>query len=80
MKTEIENLFSDFDANADAVIDMVIVDNSPEEAALLASGLAIRLVQWCIPSISPDEAKVIATSLVTELTTLAANIKQGPEQ
>jgi hypothetical protein len=80
MRDDIQNLFSDFDAQADAVIDMVIVEDSPEEAAMLASGLAIRLVQWCIPTISDAEAKVIAASLVTELTTLAANIKRGPDQ
>ena len=80
MRDDIQQLFEDFDAQADAVIDMVIVENSPEEAALLASGLAIRLVNWCIPTISEAEAQVIAASLVTELTTLARNIKQGPDQ
>ena len=41
-------------------------------------GWLLRLVQWCLADkVSQDEAKVIATSLVTELTTLAANIKAG---
>lgn len=76
-RDDITNLFEDFDAQADAVIDMVIVERSSADAALMASGLAIRLVQWCIPTITEAEAQVIAASLVTELTTLARNIKQG---
>ena len=56
----------------------MIAESSGEDAALLASGLAMRLVQWCLADkVSEAEAKVIATSLVTELTTLAANIKAG---
>ena len=78
MQAEIQGLFEDFDLAADPILDKVIAEIVGENAALLASGLAMRLVQWCLADkVSEDEAKVIATSLVTELTTLAANIKAG---
>jgi hypothetical protein len=82
LQPDIEALFERFDEEADTIIDGVLIGKDVAASALLADGLAIRLVQWLLgESVPQADCLTVAASLVTELNTLRRNFTNDmPDQ